>query len=189
MVTDWPHDPVVYRVNGEDQIVFVNDRFIAFAGENGWRIDPGIVLDANVWEFCADSDVRQLYHELSTAVRPSNRAASFCYRCDSPEAARTMRMEIHPLEDGGLEFRTGCIVEEERPRPNPLIAAAATEGPSLLSMCSWCKQVQLEGEWIDVDRAVDRLGLFTDDRAITISHGICVRCRDELLGVTAAARA
>ena len=52
-------------------------------------------------------------------------------------------------------------------------------------MCSWCKRVDVEGAWSDVEAAVQRLRLFELTSLPQITHGICEPCLGgmlELLG-------
>jgi hypothetical protein len=44
-------------------------------------------------------------------------------------------------------------------------------------VCGWCKRVDVSGDWLEVELAVTRLGLFNLTRLPQITHGICVDCR------------
>lgn len=49
---------------------------------------------------------------------------------------------------------------------------AAYEAGELISMCAWCRQVEIDGEWLLAPRAA----LSAIDARYTLSHSICPRC-------------
>jgi hypothetical protein len=50
-------------------------------------------------------------------------------------------------------------------------------------MCSWCKAVDVEGRWCEVEQAVIALRLFDGDDVPAISHGICPQCHSQMEAV------
>jgi hypothetical protein len=55
------------------------------------------------------------------------------------------------------------------------------DGERIMRMCSWCKRVRLpDGEWVEVERAIDMLGVFADTPVSGVTHGICVSCEEAL---------
>jgi hypothetical protein len=49
---------------------------------------------------------------------------------------------------------------------------AAYEAGDLITMCAWCRRVELEGEWLPAPRAA----LTAIDSLFTLSHSICPDC-------------
>ena len=48
-------------------------------------------------------------------------------------------------------------------------------------MCGWCDRFEVDGEWVEVEEAAQRLELFDRAELPTISHGICPDCNALLL--------
>jgi hypothetical protein len=49
---------------------------------------------------------------------------------------------------------------------------AAYEAGDLITMCAWCRRVEINGEWTLAPRA----GLTAIDARYTLSHSICPGC-------------
>ena len=49
---------------------------------------------------------------------------------------------------------------------------ATYEAGDLITMCAWCRRVELDGEWIPAPRAA----LTAIDAVHTLSHSICPAC-------------
>ena len=49
---------------------------------------------------------------------------------------------------------------------------AAYEAGDLISMCAWCRRVEIDGEWLLAPRAA----LTAIDALYTLSHSICPQC-------------
>ena len=48
-------------------------------------------------------------------------------------------------------------------------------------MCGWCDRFLVDGEWVEVEEAVTRLGLFQLPQMPAIGHGVCPDCTEMLL--------
>ena len=186
MVEQINHTSFIHRVDGDGRISFVSDAWLAFAAENGYRTTRSEQLGRPLLSAIGGEENRHIYRLLIERVRTSARAVEFGYRCDSPETRRWMRMH-HLPESDEVEFESLLLRLESRPYA-PLIEAR--QGPSaasdVLSMCSWCKAVLADQDWIEVEQAVRQLGLFATDRMPRISHGICPDCRTRLLSLETA---
>jgi hypothetical protein len=71
--------------------------------------------------------------------------------------------------------------EEERDASQPLLDPDAPRGGGTLLMCGWCDRFEVDGEWVEVEEAARRLGLFERSEMPRLSHGICPECSDLLL--------
>jgi hypothetical protein len=49
---------------------------------------------------------------------------------------------------------------------------ATYEAGGLITMCAWCRRVELDGEWLPAPRAA----LTAIDSRYTLSHSICPAC-------------
>jgi hypothetical protein len=86
-------------------------------------------------------------------------------------------MRVVPLAERKVEFHTW--VEREAPYPDPvaLLDPAVPRNPdTLLRMCAWCKKLDVEGTWLEIQDAIGRLRLFDHPAVPAITHGICDRC-------------
>lgn len=166
---------ILYRLNNEDQIIFVNNAWDQFASANeGGHLAGGQVLRRCLWDFIADSTTQQLYRDVLKRVR-SGRPVRFGFRCDSPDRRRLMEMDILPKDNRAVEFRTRTVSEEGR-EPQLLLDVHQSRSDELLRMCSWCKKVDIGGDWTEVEEAVARLRLFEQAVLPNLTHGICETC-------------
>ena len=167
---------VLYRLNGRDEIEFVNDAWGDFAAANGGvRLAAADVLGRPLWDFIADSTTRELYRSVLARIQ-GGRSVRFTFRCDSPACRRLLEMSVTSGPGGGgAEFRTRTLSEESRPR-QPLLTSDALQSDELVRVCGWCKKVNVGGAWVEVEEAVSRLRLFERPLLPKVTHGICTDC-------------
>lgn len=173
-----------YQVDCNDAVVFLDTAWLRFARANGApELDTTELIGKPLWAFIADPETIELYHMLMAKARHTAQPVGVNFRCDAPSCRRMMRLEIAPCEDGGLIF-TSLLVEEQ-PRPYQLLLnPSVPHSGEFLSMCSWCKQVHVDQiGWIEVEDAIDTLGLFDQPVLPQISHGICERCYEDVMAV------
>jgi hypothetical protein len=178
-----PRDPreFVYRIDGAGRIRFVDDAWLAFAAENGWQTSAAEVLGSPLMSHISDAETRHIYRLLFERVRSQGREVRFDYRCDSADCRRFMEMRIRRDPSRDLVELRSRVVRLERRDPVPLLAPRF-RGPGLLTVCSWCKSVDAKGVWLEVEEAVERLGLFAPEALPRISHGICPACSERMSG-------
>ena len=169
------HDDPVHRVDANDLIVSVNPAWTEFAQRNGAPDLPGRVLGTSLWDHLAGATVRDLSKVLVESVRSSGRPLGLPFRCDAPDMRRYLQMEMTPLGNSGVEFRSRLVRSEQRP---PVTTPPEAEGRSLVSQCAWCKRYRCPDGWREIEAAATALGLFAMDE-LTISHGICEECHAE----------
>lgn len=171
-----PDDGVIrYRLNERDEIVFVNDAWVAFAAANGGeRLAAADVLGRPLWDFISDPTTRQLCRDIVKRTRTGH-STRFTFRCDSPTCRRLLEMEVTHAPGGAIDFRTRVVSLEDRP-PQPLLATDRARSPELVRVCSWCKKIDVGGRWAEVEEAVTHLGLFECTLLPDLTHGICDPC-------------
>ena len=132
-------------------------------------------------EYIADPETRHIFNLLINRAREEGRQACFNYRCDSPDYRRFMEMRIsHIRAMDQVEFRSR-VLRLERREPVDLIDPSHVErSGEILKMCGWCKAVLVDHAWIEVEQAVERLGILADRILPQISHGMCPDCRDRM---------
>ncbi len=173
--TDQP--TCVYRINAEDVIEFVNDAWLRFAADNGAGHLSHRVIGTPLWDHVSGAPVVHLFKELVAKVRSRRAGATVPFRCDSPTIRRDMRMWLEPLPANRVEFRTWVEREVAYAQPQSLLDLALARDPdALLRMCAWCKKIDAEGAWRDIEDAAARLRLFARPTLPEISHGICGEC-------------
>jgi hypothetical protein len=166
---------IVYRVNREDRIEYVNDAWEQFANDNeGDAFASASVLDQSLWNFISDQTTRDIYRSMMRSARDGS-VVNFTFRCDAPALRRELRMHVEAREAQSVEFRTETVRTEVR-ESQALLDPATPRNQELLRSCSWCRKVWVEDEWVEVEVAVERLQLFHAERLPELTHGICEPC-------------
>ena len=95
---------------------------------------------------------------------------------------RSMDIHIAARSSGRLVlFSARLRSEEPRQAFQPLLSADAPRGEQTLTMCGWCDRFLVGDQWVEVEEAAARLGLFQLGEMPAISHGICPDCGEMLL--------
>lgn len=176
------HEDIIYRIDDLDRICFVNQRYDEFAHANmGMASSSKIVLHRPIWDFITDPTTQEIYKQTLLRIR-QGRQFRFNFRCDSPVYRRMMEIQISPGESGIVEFRTRILAERQH-LYEPLPENTPVGAKHLLRMCSWCKKIDINSRWVEMEDAVLQLGIFERPplQAITITHGICKPCHQTAL--------
>jgi hypothetical protein len=170
---------IVYQIDTNDVLVFVNEQWNLFAAENGSAsLVSQYVYNRSIWEFIHDAETRQFHEILLEKVRSGKEIRNLPFRCDSPELRRFMEMDISMTAGEGVEYRCRTIKTEARD-PVSLISGNVHDGETFLRMCSWCKKIDTGNQtWEEIEDAIRHLGLFSDKCIPQISHTICETCID-----------
>jgi hypothetical protein len=119
---------------------------------------------------------------LLRRVRGELGSVELPFRCDGPAVRREMDIEIAAQSAGRFVlFSARLRSEERRDEFQPLLAPETPRGDGLLTMCGWCDRFLLDGEWVEVEEAAARLGLFKRSELPAISHGVCPDCTEMLI--------
>jgi hypothetical protein len=165
-----------YRVNAEDRIDHVSSEWLDFARENDASdLDSEAVIGQPIFHFVSNEETRHLYEMILDRVRSRGNEVRVPFRCDGPSVRRFMELEVSPGPHGQVLFQGRIVREEDRP-PVPLLDSSINREDDFLKICSWCKRVQAEGEWLEVELAVERLELFSSQHLPQLTHGICEDC-------------
>lgn len=174
--------PIIYGIDDKDRIYYVNDEWVRFARANQWLIHNfKDILGSNFWEFISDNNVAQLYRDIVQKVRNTRKSIQLYYRCDSPVKKRFHKMTILAAKNYQIEFINETLAEIPV-RFNPLLDVYAERNENILHVCSWCKAVYVDHDWVEIEEAVNRLGIFNHQAGGTprISHGMCEACFDQV---------
>lgn len=165
---------VIYRVDGDGRLTFVNEGWNAFAILNDTPELAGpAVLGRPVADFITGRETRFIYSQLLKRVAAGTRI-ELPYRCDSPMLRRLMLLTITPAGPE-IEFRSQIVDVALR----PVVRLLETERPrstSLLTLCSWCNRGRIGARWAELEEVVSELGLFEGDLP-QLTHGICPACQ------------
>lgn len=165
-----------YTLDASDLISTVSAEWVSFARENeAPGLTPDQVVGHPLREFISDEETRLLYQVLMNKVRKTREPLSVKFRCDSPTLRRFMELLIEPMEKEGLRL-TGHLLASEPRDAAILLDCGVPRDQEFLLSCSWCKRVQVGGEWVEVEKAIEQLGLFDRPRLPRLSHGICPDC-------------
>ena len=167
----------VHRIDADGRIVSVNQDWLQFAAENRWPNSAEKLCGTPLVQYISGLEVQYIYKMLIERVRSHPSPITFNYRCDSPDCRRTLRMMIrHEPDTDTVEFRSWALRLEPRPTVELLDAELNRRADDVLYICSWCKRVQVNQRWLEVEKAVRELELFENEPLPQTSHGICPRC-------------
>jgi hypothetical protein len=174
------HEAVVtYVVDRQDCLIGVNDAWWRFARENGADgLAPSSVVGRLLWELIPSAE--PIFEPLLHAVRARGRAISVRFRCDAPAVRRLLLMDLVPGPSGQVEFRVTPLQTQQR-TPVRLFASDGPRSAAHVVVCSWCKRVQVDLEWLEVEQAFGRLRLLEEVVLPQVSHGLCPRCAHALM--------
>ncbi len=119
---------------------------------------------------------------LLRRIRGELRSVDLAFRCDGPDVRREMEIHIAAQSSGRFVlFSARLRGEERRDEFQPLLAAETPRGEETLTMCGWCDRFLVGGEWVEVEEAVARLGLFALPELPGVGHGVCPDCSEMLM--------
>lgn len=173
---------VFYRIDSDDRIVFLNDQWDRFAcGNDGGGVRSSEVLGRSLWDFIDGLTTQQIYRQIVKRSRAGN-AVGYPLRCDAPDRRRLLQMDVRATDDGCVEFRSRILSEEPRQALSLLDRRFPRTG-DLITVCSWCEKVRVDGRWVDVEDAIEELGLFQQALLPALTHGMCQACSESMHAV------
>jgi len=169
---------IAYRVNADNVIESVDSGWISFAQENqASHLSPEAVIGQPLFRFITGTETQYLYQVIIERVRSNQRKAVIPFRCDGPSHRRFMVLEISPGTKRQVQFTVRTTRQDERKRVS-LLDPLVNRTDEYLLICSWCKRVDVAGNWLDVELAVKQLELFNETSLPQITHSICNDCYD-----------
>jgi hypothetical protein len=167
-------------VDRNDIVVALSDNWQKFSEENGGGEGcyPQNIIGSSLWRHVCDWETKQLYEVILKRVREHNHRATFPFRCDSPEKRRFLTLAVIPKEEASVAFES-TIVNTELREPVALLSEGMKRSDEFLKICSMCKRIALSAtEWVEVEIAVQKLGLFQKVVMPQFTHGVCQSCFD-----------
>ncbi|HEY0390640.1 MAG TPA: hypothetical protein VGC63_02910 [Solirubrobacterales bacterium] len=170
-----------YAIDEHDHLIKVDQGYYRFAEENGWA-EAGSSLGRSLWDYVAGPDLKKLQRLLIRRIRDEVGDVELTCRCDGPQVRREMDVRIVARPGGRVVlFSARLRSEEARDLPQLLLDPDAPRNDDTLKMCGWCDRFEVDGEWVEVEEAAKRLGLFNRSELPTLVHGVCPDCHRVLL--------
>ena len=168
----------IYRIDKNDRIIYVDDEWLSFAQENqGELLNRENIYSKSLWDLISGNDTVFLYQHIFDRVRSTKQEIEIPFRCDSPTCRRYMNLIISAQINGVLEFLSQIVREEPRDYVS-VFDANIERSEEFMKVCSWCKKVALsEGDWREIEEAVNILELYSKLPSPQITHGMCPECR------------
>ncbi len=171
-----------YLIDKKNNIVSASHNFFFFAHKNeAPELTENTVIGKSLFRFIVGKETQHLYRILIDRVRKEKREVIIPFRCDGPDIRRFMELRIKKVKDDNVYFK-GCLIKEEMRQRVVLLDALIPRKNNLLRMCSWCKKVDTNGIWLEVEQAIKELDLFGSDALPGITHGICEACNEMIMG-------
>lgn len=173
------HRSFIWTIDDADRIVYVNDAWLAFAGENtAPQLTASLVLNQPIWGFIQGHETSYLYQQIFSRVRAGVYPVKFPFRCDSPDCRRFMEMKLSLLPGGAIQLISHILREEWR-EPLDLLDAFRDRSGEFLKVCSWCKRINIPGQgWGEIEAAIGALDLFDHLSMPRLTHTICDACHE-----------
>lgn len=167
-------------IDAEDKIISIDDNWIKFASENNFRnFDPNSVIGRNLFDFISGLEVKQIYRILVGRVRNTGNPCVLLYRCDSPYLIRYMQMTIKPMQNKHVLFENELIEVQERQPVSINYDETDPSENSFLVMCSWCKKIKSDDEWVDMEMYLNLNQFLNNEINLRITHGVCGECEQK----------
>lgn len=170
-----------YRIDGQNMIVSVgedwDDRTHALEAAAPESKD---VLGTCILEHVTGSENRQIFSLLFAQCRKTRQTLFVQFRCDGPELRRWMELEIRPLADRRIEVISRLVSSATRPYV-ALLDCLVKRSDNMVTICSWCKRVQVGAVWEEVEDAVNLLGLFKNEAQPSLQQGMCEQCEQAVM--------
>jgi hypothetical protein len=170
-----------YAIDEHDHLIRVDEGYYSFAEENGWD-EATTSLGRSLWDYVAGHEMVKLQRLLVRRIRDEVGDIELPFRCDGPDVRREMNIRIVARPGGRVVlFSARMRSEEARDLPQRLLDPDAPRSDEVLEMCGWCDRFKVDGEWIEVEEAAQRLEFFNRPELPALSHGICPDCNELLL--------
>lgn len=166
----------VYRIDAADAITYVSPAWLRFAHENDApELSEENVLGSSLWSHVTGNHTRRLYELLFHSLRTSRQEMAMPFNCDSPTAVRHMTLTLRGLGGGAIELEGRVNLIQDRPY-TPLFDRRVTRSEAAIAVCSVCRKLHVEGDWVAVDKAVGRQRWLTTAPVPKLDESLCPVC-------------
>ena len=165
-----------YRLDGDDRIVFVSPEWLLFAQENdASELTADRVLGEPIWNFITGEDSRAFYASIFRNLRYRGTEIAIPFRCDSPTVVRQMSLTLRLLPREGIEC-DGVLLDSRPREPITILLRWVIRTTETIPICSLCRRLSVEGEWLELREAVTRKGLNSIAPVPRLEETVCPMC-------------
>jgi len=167
----------VYSINENDIITNFSNNFPSFARNNDWQLgmEPEAVLGCSIFDFISGAETQHLYKVLFEHCRKGKHIGYIPFRCDSPTERRFLELNLRLLPDSHIDIITVLVKTEPR-SPVRILQTHTPRTEQFIRICSMCKKVIVDDEWLEIEEALIRMKLFEQERLPRLTHGLCKSC-------------
>jgi hypothetical protein len=165
-----------YRINSEDQVIYVNREWLQFAKENDApELTERTVLGTKIWRYIAGEATRRLYSELFSSLRNNKTELTLPFNCDSPGLIRNMTLTLRSFEGGSIELecRLNSVLERNYVG---LFDRQVERSEDSVQICSLCRKLHVDGEWVSINNVIGRKRWFTSVPLPQLEESVCSSC-------------
>ena len=180
MVNSFADNRPVYTIDVDDRLALLNPAALElFSGTAS--CSPAALLGRSIWDFIAETQIRQLWQVLYARVRAAGAPVFVPMRADTPSLRRLIDLELHPLADRSIQHICECVWTEARPAIALLDPAYPRDERSLLS-CAWCRRIQVRfGVWEEIEQAQRSLQIEAVETLPLLKPAVCASCKQSVL--------
>ena len=175
-------DTFVYSINEDGIITNYSKNFPTFARNNDWHLDmePEAIVGRPIFDFISGEETKNLYEVLFEHCRKGKRIGPIPFRCDSPTERRFLELNLRLLPKNHIDIITVLLKTESRPRVK-ILQTNTPRTKQLIRICSMCKKVFADDEWVEIEEALIRMKLFEQERLPRLTHGLCNSCYEAVI--------
>lgn len=166
-----------YQIDENNKIIYVSDNWEKFAKENNAdeNILPSNVIGKSIFDFISDRESKTIYEMIINSIRLKKTDVKIPINCDSPNLRRFIEITIKGLPNNHIEFASEIqhIVERESCE---ILDENTERCEEAIRICSFCKKIPIENEWLDAECAVSVLKVFRNSKMPMLTHSICPKC-------------
>ena len=175
---------IIYQLDADDRLIHVNIEWDRFANDNtGDSLLSHKIVNQSIWDYITGPEVQVIYKELFKRARASKKTIAFNYRCDSAEMKRYMHMSIVPYQNSdGLQLYS----RELRQEPQRKVVKLDFLGDHEIHVnsqlrCSNCNKINVGNEWLELEDAVEKAGIFQKQGTFKVMSTVCGECHARLM--------
>jgi hypothetical protein len=166
----------LYRLDSADRITFVSPEWLRFAETNDApELTTDRVVGKPIWQFITGADTRKFYKAIYRNLRFRRAAITIPFRCDSPSAVRQMSMVLR-LQDAGVIECDSMLLDAQPRAPITILFRWAVRSDEMIPICSLCRRLSVQGEWMDIRVAVDRWQHLNSTPVPRLGETVCPVC-------------
>ncbi len=166
----------MYVIDALDRITSVNPEWLRFAETNeAPELTEANVVGKPIWDFVTGADTRAFYETLYRNLRYRRSEITIPFRCDSPTVVRQMTLTLRPLDAGAIECE-GRLDHAQTREPITILFRWVARSDESIPICSLCRRLSVQGEWVEVREAIVRRRLFSHTPVPRLEETVCPTC-------------